>query len=62
MSFTVASAQLRGQPDTADFTLWGVYKPSHSRSMSIPRPIESPIPKRQKSLPTHVLTVRTALA
>ena len=62
MSFTVASAQLRGQPDTPDFTLCGVCSPSQSFSISIPRPIESPRPKRQKSVPTQVFTVRTALA
>ena len=34
----------------------------HRRSSSIPTPIASPSPKRQKSVPTHVFTVRTAFA
>ena len=62
MSLIVASAQLRGQPDTPAFTFAGVCRPSHSRSMRWPRLIESPRPKRQKSVPTHDFTVRTALA
>ena len=36
MSLTVASAQLRGQPLTPDFTLCGVCRPSHSFSISMP--------------------------
>ena len=47
---------------TPDFTLCGVCSPSQSFSISIPRPIASPRPKRQKSVPTQVFTVRTALA
>src|SRR3954471_14899319 len=62
MSLTVASAQLRGQPDTPDFTFAGVYRPSQASSISTPSPTASPMPKRQNRLPTQVLTVRTALA
>ncbi len=62
MSLTVASAQLRGQPETPDFTLAGVWRPSHSFSSAMPSAIESPSPKRQKSSPTQVFTVRTAFA
>ena len=32
------------------------------RSKAMPSAVESPTPKRQKSLPTQVFTVRTALA
>ena len=62
MSLTYASEQLRGQPATADFTLCGVCRPSIARSSAMPTPIASPRPKRQKSVPTQVLTVRTAFA
>ncbi len=34
----VASAQLRGQPETANFTLCGVQEPQHSFSSLMPRP------------------------
>src|SRR3712207_7377760 len=39
-------------------SLCGVWTPSQARSSSMPSPIESPRPKRQKSEPTHVFTVR----
>ena len=61
MSFTVASAQLRGQPTVAIFTLCGVKRFSKRRSISMPAAVESCVPKRQKSVPTHVFTMRTPL-
>ena len=62
MSFTVASAQLRGQPETASFTLAGVHEPHRKRSSLTPSPVESCVPKRHHSLPTQVFTVRRPLA
>ena len=63
MSLIVASAQLRAQPDTPRLDLVRrVERPPTRFSISTPRPIESPRPKRQKSEPTQVLTVRTAFA
>ena len=59
-SFTVASAQFRGQPLTAIFTLAGNSNPWNRFSIAIPRPVESFVPNRQKSVPTHVLQVRNA--
>ena len=59
-SLTVASAQLRGQPETAILTLWGISMPWKRFSMSIPSEVLSPSPKRQKSVPTHVLHVLNA--
>ena len=56
------SAQLRGQPDTAIFTLCGVAIFQKVFSMSMPICVESCTPKRHHSLPTHVFTVRSALA
>src|SRR5690606_2451332 len=55
------SAQLRGHPDTASFTLCGLHMPTRSFSRAIPIAVESWVPKRQNSLPTHVLTVRRLL-
>ena len=46
-----ASAQLRGQPDTASFTLCGAYMRHSARSRSLPSPVESCVPKRHHSLP-----------
>ena len=39
-SLTVASAQLRGQPETASFTLAGVHEPHRKRSSLTPSPVE----------------------
>ena len=61
MSLTVASAQLRGQPTVAIFTLCGVKSCSKRRSSSMPAPVESCVPKRQNSVPTQVFTMRTPL-
>src|SRR6185436_1198477 len=60
-SLIVASAQLRGQPDTASFTLCGCHEPQVVRSSLMPRPVESCVPNRHHSLPTQVFTVRSAL-
>ena len=59
-SLTVASEQLRGQPAVASFILAGDSRPWKRFSMAMPRAVESPTPKRQNSLPTHVLQVRKA--
>ncbi len=56
------SAQLRGQPDTASFTLCGAYMRHSAFSSSWPMRVESCVPKRHHSDPTHVFTVRSALA
>ena len=56
------SAQLRGQPDTASFTLCGAYMRHSARSRSLPICVESCVPKRHHSLPTQVFTVRSAFA
>jgi hypothetical protein len=56
------SAQLRGQPDTASFTLCGAYMRHSARSSSWPIFVESCVPKRHHSLPTQVFTVRSAFA
>ena len=61
MSLTVASAQLRGQPTAAIFTLCGVNSCSKRRSISMPALVESCVPKRQNSVPTQVFTMRTPL-
>jgi hypothetical protein len=58
MSFTIDSAQLRGHPDTANFIFAGLSNPENRRSISTPNRVESPKPNRQKSVPTHVFTVR----
>ena len=60
-SLQVASAQLRGQPETAILTLAGVHEPHMNFSMRMPRPVESWVPKRHQSEPTQVFTVRSAL-
>ena len=57
-----ASAQFRGQPLTANFTLCGAYMRHIARSKSLPICVESWVPKRHHSEPTQVLTVRSALA
>ena len=57
-----ASAQLRGQPLTAYFTLCGAYMRHMARSRSLPICVLSCVPMRHHSLPTQVLTVRRALA
>src|ERR671937_1902668 len=59
-SFTVLSAQFRGQPLTAIFTLAGNSNPWNRFSIAIPRAVELFVPYRQNSLPTHVLQVRNA--
>ena len=58
MSLQVASAQLRGQPETASFTLAGVHDPHMNFSSLMPSPVESCVPKRHHSEPTQVFTVR----
>jgi len=60
-SLIVASAQLRGQPETPSLTLWGVHEPQASFSSRMPISVESWVPKRHHCDPTQVLTVRTAL-
>jgi hypothetical protein len=57
----VASAQLRGHPETAIFTLAGVQEPHMNFSIFTPSPVESCVPKRHQSVPTQVFTVRSAL-
>src|SRR3954468_1888117 len=59
-SFVVASAQFRGHPDTAIFTFAGVSIPWNFFSIAIPSPVESFVPNRHHSDPTHVLHVRNA--
>ena len=61
-SLQVASAQLRGQPETASFTLAGVHEPHMNFSILTPSPVESWVPKRHHSEPTQVFTVRSPLA
>src|SRR5918997_4257059 len=61
-SLHVASAQLRGQPDTPIFTLAGVHEPHMNFSILTPMPVESCVPKRHHSVPTQVFTVRRPLA
>src|SRR5918993_3286126 len=61
-SLQVASAQLRGQPDTPIFTFAGVHEPHMNFSILTPRPVESCVPKRHHSVPTQVFTVRRPLA
>src|SRR4029453_9958372 len=56
------SAQLRGQPETASFTLCGAYIRHNARSSCWPIVVESCVPNRHHSLPTQVFTVRNALA
>ncbi len=58
ISLQVASAQLRGQPDTASLSLAGVQEPHMNFSMRMPSPVESCVPKRHQSEPTQVFTVR----
>src|SRR5687768_18202754 len=60
-SLIVASAQLRGQPDTAILNLCGIQLPQLIRSILTPSPVESCVPKRHHSDPTQVFTVRSAL-
>src|SRR6516162_7554668 len=60
-SLTVASAQFRGQPLTAIFTLAGNSNPWNFFSMAMPSEVLSLVPYRQNSVPTHVLQVRNAL-
>ena len=57
----LASAQFRGQPDTASLNLCGIQEPQVSCSSLTPRPVESWVPKRHQSEPTQVLQVRSAL-
>jgi len=57
----VASAQLRGQPDTASLNLCGIHDPQVSSSSRTPRPVEFCVPKRHQVLPAQVFTVRMAL-
>ena len=57
-----ASAQLRGQPETASLTLAGVHEPHMTFSDPMPSPVESCVPKRHQSEPTQVFTVRRPLA
>src|SRR5260370_35182576 len=61
ISFTVASAQLRGQPTDPIFSLWGVNRFSNRLSSSIPALVESCPPKRQKSGPPQGVTSPTPL-
>ena len=60
-SLIVASAQFRGQPDTAILVLCGVQLPQVIFSRAMPIAVESCVPKRHHSEPTQVLTVRNAL-
>src|SRR6185312_8579248 len=55
-SLIVDSAQLRGQPDTASFTLCGCHEPQVIFSSATPMPVESWVPKRHHSEPTQVFT------
>src|SRR3546814_7209932 len=52
-SLIVASAQLRGQPDTAILNLCGIHEPQVICSVLIPSPVESCVPKRHHSDPTR---------
>src|SRR5438477_12816085 len=61
-SLIPASAQLRGQPDTASLTLCGAYIRHSARSRSLPIRVEFCVPKRHHSEPTQVFTVRNAFA
>ncbi|MNE88684.1 hypothetical protein D3C80_1860130 [compost metagenome] len=56
------SAQLRGQPETANLTLCGAYMRHMAFSRSLPICVLSCVPMRHHSEPTQVLTVRKALA
>ena len=56
-----ASAQFRGQPETASFTLWGDHMPKSIFSSLTPMSMERWVPKRQCSEPTQVFTVRMDL-
>src|SRR5450830_339595 len=56
------SAQLRGQPDTANLTLCDAHIWSNAFSISIPICVEFCVPNRQNSEPTQVFTVRMPLA
>src|SRR5690606_20444610 len=60
-SLIVASAQLRGQPETAILNLCGIQLPQVIRSILTPSPVESWVPNRHHSLPTQVFTVRNDL-
>ena len=60
-SLIPASAQLRGQPETASLTLCGAAMRSSAFSSATPSAVESCTPKRHHSDPTQVLTVRIAL-
>src|SRR3990170_1222838 len=60
-SLIVASAQLRGQPETAILNLCGVHAPQVIFSSAIPMLVESCVPKRHHSDPTQVFTVLSAL-
>jgi len=51
----------RYQPTAPIFTLAGVKRCSRRRSSSMPVLVESWTPKRQKSVPTQVFTMRTPL-
>ena len=53
----LASAQLRGQPETAILNLAGVHEPHVIFSVLMPKPVESWVPNRHHSLPTQVFTV-----
>ena len=61
-SLMPASAQLRGQPLTANLTLCGAYMRHIARSRSLPICVLSCVPMRHHSEPTQVFTVRSALA
>src|SRR5258708_6313446 len=54
MSFTVASAQLRGQPETPSFTFAGVHEPQRKRSSLTPSPAQSCVPKPHHPPPPEV--------
>ena len=58
----VASAQLRGQPETAILNLCGVQVPQVIFSSLTPMLIDACVPKRHHSEPTQVFTVRSPLA
>src|SRR5215510_16239604 len=60
-SLTVDSAQFRGHPLTAIFTFAGNSNPWNRFSIAMPSAVESFVPYRQNSLPTHVLQVRNTL-
>src|SRR3546814_4667005 len=60
-SLIVASAQFRGQPDTAILNLCGIQLPHLIRSILPPSPVESCFPQRHHSDSTQVFPVRSAL-